>query len=547
MAPIIPLAADSSLASLAMLAKNRGAQQPAPAVVQMGSLPHQMAAAAANVARPDATPGGMFPTLAGVQPAPAAPVTPQAAAAARAELDRLASIGPSWLNPVAMAKPKFDQAVQQAETAAGKQPFKATPPKGGGSSKEFDALVKAATTPTKQTNTTSTTQRTSAEYGPEEVKAAVMAAGQREIDAKNILHQRQAAITAKQDTLQRWVDQIGEDRTRYGKRAEKLYARFEQAGEELAAARARLEEAEINPHRLWQQMPATAQAMGAIGMALQSFSGKGAQAWKVINGMIERDLGAQRAELQKRLRLVQLSADQQKFIWSQYTTMENAKRDATRDLAKLEIAKAGLESDKVDARAKASDVILAAKQYSITAQAKGRERVVRQSKTVTTTGTAAGGKTQYGERNDFGDKLAALRSMAKLKRSYIDLIKTGKSMSWAQLSKTAQFRKFNADLQRATLLYGKSVSGSDVPEKTLGRIVKTFPQVWQSADILHGRKAAISSGLYAIAGHMKEARSKIMTGLRGNPGLLRLMGPEEMSALRGSTPVKSTGLKLKKN
>ncbi len=431
------------------------------------------------------------------------------------------------------AAAQIDKVAAQQKSAEQQKPLPEIKP--APRSNDFDDIVantKAMLAGANQPQVKSSTSSQSAEYGPDEVLRATMAAGQKEVDAETISAEQQEAITKEQTVSQRWADEIAKGRKKYGSRADVLYKRFEAVTAELDAARARLDAMEIDPNRLMANMPTLQAVLGGLGVAFSTGAGQGKQAWAVVQGAIDRDFAGQRAEVQQRLQQTQLTVQQQQALFRQWTATEGMKVDAARDIAKLEIGAAGLEGKKVEARKAASDAIYAAQRDMVTAGAKGRRR----STTVTTRSSGGGAgkmlQTRQGERNNFKSEMESLREMVNLKKSYLH-----HRPGAGKLIGTPAARKFESDRQRALALYTRAMTGAEAPEGVIKRYEKIFAQAWEPADTLFGKGHRDDVNIYRADKLIESMRRQAKDRIRGSRGLLQMLGPGDAALLRGrSTP-----------
>lgn len=232
-------------------------------------------------------------------------------------------------------------------------------------------------------NTTVAKQITPGLYSPAEVAQFEGLAKERESKIHDATATRMEALDRSADVLLR---QMAEQRTmnaQAGKRASAAFKQHEQVTQELQRMHLDLRSSKIDPNRLWDSMSAGRKAMKAISVAIGGFlegwsGGKIKNAGlKMLDRAIDQDIAAQRADLQRKLQLVQLTTAQKNALWQQWRATEGDRKTGMLRLAQLQLAEAKVDSDIAEVQARADDLILGIKEKLVDIKAKSRDRVAK--------------------------------------------------------------------------------------------------------------------------------------------------------------------------
>ncbi len=188
---------------------------------------------------------------------------------------------------------------------------------------------------------------------------------------------RKTALLDEQTAhAQLWTDQANLESRLAGKAAAGTYQRYEETGRELERGREQIRKSQLDPGRLWAQMPTAQKAVNAIGIALGGFvegftAGKVQNsALKMLNMAIDRDIAAQRDAFARQLEDLNLTSKAQSVLWQQWRAQEADRKAAALRVSQLEIAKMGLQSQREDVKTKAAETVLGIKDALVNTEAK---------------------------------------------------------------------------------------------------------------------------------------------------------------------------------
>lgn len=330
--------------------------------------------------------------------------------------------------------------------------------------------------------------------GPPQMVRLTTSSGSRTVHApefpKALLPKKQAiadeAIARAQDAAERkeillgeqaahaqlWADQARLESKLAGKAAGETYRRWEETGKELERGREAMRRTQLDPGRLWGQMPTAQKAVNAIGIALggfvEGFTGGKVQntALKMLNMAIDRDIAAQRDDFARQLEGMNLTAKAQGVLWQQWRAQEADRKAAALRVSQLELAKMGLQSQREDTKTKTAEVVLGIKDSLVNLEAKTIPKVSTTgsstSRTVPlaslTKGSGAGKPPDATVRETHRKALGVLTKIEQLQRDLPNYSRLGR---WNPNSKAADF------IDDAKLL-GKLYIKSEVGEALSG-------------------------------------------------------------------------------
>jgi DNA-binding transcriptional MerR regulator len=202
---------------------------------------------------------------------------------------------------------------------------------------------------------TTTEQRTPALLSPEEVGARTGQIQQRQGQLVDIADQQLGAVEAEQDAIGGLVLDLQLERSRLGRDQAQRKLELQRAEKAVTQARAAFDKAGIDPNRYAQNLPTSQRVMtvvaGALGGFMEGFSRGQIQndVPRLINQAINRDLEAQRINLQKQFRALGITAGERDRILDTYDQGESERRKLALQAGKLKLAE-------VAAQAKAPEV-----------------------------------------------------------------------------------------------------------------------------------------------------------------------------------------------
>ena len=205
---------------------------------------------------------------------------------------------------------------------------------------------------------------------------------------EDISRQREVVIGQKAEIYNKWITQNQADSEKYGRMADEYLGKFQAAEKQLEGIKARLDS--LEPDEVLGAASDAQSIVAALGMALSRYSTLGTGgAINLLNQMEKQNMEKHRIKMANTLQLAGLTKDQMNAAWGQYMSFEGRRREATQGLIQMELAKVGLESDRIDVRAKYADIINASNNQLL--EKKNATRAKTSSTTVTKKKTSTGG------------------------------------------------------------------------------------------------------------------------------------------------------------
>jgi len=309
------------------------------------------------------------------------------------------------------------------------------------------------------------------------------------IDAKrNIIAQRDDVLDRKGEMIDGWKRQTEADKKRYGGKAGQFYKRFEEAQGEVARLKKDLDEnSVIDPDALWNKMSSTQSVIAMIAVAFSDYSSMGTKgALNMINKATDRDIAVQRANFKQKLAQYDIAASERDKYLTEWNKMEGHFREQANKLSKLELARLGLEDNRLDVRSKFADLIAVGKGDILAKQNLARSR---KTKTFSSQTKTVKGGSGSGGLNVDKPTMRKLREKAESFDAGTAMVKDVKNMIARAKSKYALLGKnipntlatdINMKIQQLALFNRKAMGDSGpITQKDF----KSFNMVTNSSEL----------------------------------------------------------------
>lgn len=211
--------------------------------------------------------------------------------------------------------------------------------------------------PSGSTTTTTSTPEVSAET----FKAAQALAEKRKARASQLLVDQNTLLNRNSELIKNWRVDLDADKAKYGDRANALYDKFNRVSASLERTLVDLQKSKIDPQRYvkglsgWQKFFYAFSALGA-GFAFGMSRGK-VNMPDALETAINRDLAAQRINLQNKLASAKIQDSVANKVLRQFQINSDLKKTAALQISKLQLAEIGVESKRIDVKNKVADMI----------------------------------------------------------------------------------------------------------------------------------------------------------------------------------------------
>jgi len=348
---------------------------------------------------------------------------------------------------------------------------------------------------------------------------------------EDISRQREVVIGQKAEIYNKWITQNQADSEKYGRMADEYLGKFQAAEKQLEGIKARLDS--LEPDEVLGAASDAQSIVAALGMALSRYSTLGTGgAINLLNQMEKQNMEKHRIKMAKTLQLAGLTKDQMNAAWGQYMSFEGRRREATQGLIQMELANAGLESDRIDVRAKYADIINASNSQLLEKKNATRAKTSSTTVTKTSTGGTSAQPIKTADAKSFGEQVETLRGMVDVKRAYQKLIKAGATGKWDQIKRSPAYQEFEAVFTKNVAGYVKSISGATVTKDEYDRLASTFAKSTSWRDLLNRTGDILKINLDKMNSHIGSSQRAVVRSIKANPGLVRIMDKDDMNLLR---------------